>query len=232
MIDTVTRLDMAVGLLTRPSKHRVIDPVTGAAGWVTAEPLLIQLFIAVKNTTAGTAFKSSKVHPPLPFSGEALDLLAKIENVTAERWWAVHRLHFGEGRGTLGGRIRAWATSVRTDPDLTREAEKIMSGWVRDIEALLNPVRRAQIIGTCPACGEARSVSRTDDDGGTIVEPVLSLAYDAEGFPDVASCRECGEEWSGPGLSLLADALEGGGEDGTQGGDVSDMQEGDADALH
>jgi hypothetical protein len=212
MIDTVTRLDMAVGLLTRPSKHRVIDPVSGESGWVTADPLLVQLFLAVKNTTAGTAFKSSSVHAPLPFSSEALDLFTKIENVTAEHWWAVHRLHFGEGRGTLGGRIKAWAAAVRVDPALTREAEQIMSGWVRDIQAMLNPVRRAQIIGACPACNEER-IARPDADGGTVMEPALSLAYDEEGFPDVASCRNCGEEWSGSGLSLLADALEGGEED-------------------
>ena len=209
MIDTVTRLDMAVGLLTRPSKHRVVDPVTGAAGWVTADPLLVQLFLAVKNTSAGAVFKSSSINPPLPFSGEALDLLTDIENVTAERWWSLHRLHFGEGRATLGARIRTWAAVVRSDPDLTRDAERIMSGWVRDIQALLNPVRRAQIIGACPSCNEER-IARQDADGGTVMEPVLSLAYDPDGLPDVASCRACGDEWSGEGLSLLADAVRGG----------------------
>lgn len=208
--DAVTRLDMAVGLLTRPSKHRVIDPVTGDAVWITAEPLLIQLLLAIKNTGAGTTFKSSAVHPPLPFSGDALDLFRRIEDTTAERWWALHRLHFGEGRATLGARIRSWAAVVRSDPDLTREAERIMSGWVRDIQAMLNPERRAQIIGACPACGESRIAARTDDDGGTILEPVLFLAY-ADGVPDYAGCKSCGEEWSGFGsITRLADALGGG----------------------
>jgi hypothetical protein len=209
MIDTVTRLDMAVGLLTRPSKHRILDPETGRAVWVTADPLLIQLFMAVKNSTAGATFKSGSINPPLPLSGDALDLFAEIENVTAERWWALHRLHFGEGRATLGARIRTWAAVVRHDPDLTREAEQIMSGWVRDIKALLDPVRRAQIIGACPECGETRIVARTDDDGGTIMEPALSLVY-SENYPDFAVCRACGTEWRGYGLTVLADAVRGG----------------------
>lgn len=193
-METVTRLNIAVGLLTRVSTHRVTDPATGEPTWVTADPLLVQLVMAIKNSTAGTVFKSGAVHPPLPLSSDALDLLARIDEEATEHWWGVHRLHFGEGRGTLGGRIRAWAMAVQSDPALTTEAERIMSGWVRDIRALLEPQRKITIVGKCPECGTDR-VLRQDGDGGTVMDHTLFVRFDADGNPQTAACLSCKTEW-------------------------------------
>ena len=190
---TVLRLQIAVGLLTRNTMHKVTDPVTGADTYVTWAPLLSQLAAAVKNTSAGAAFKSGNVHAPLPLSADALDLLTHIDEVATEHWWMVHRLHFGEGRGTLPGRIRAWAMAAQADPSMARDAEHILSGWVDQIRALLEPTRRVHIRAQCPRCKAERA--RRDVDGETVMDYALYIRYSVDGEPLEAGCGACGVTW-------------------------------------
>lgn len=200
-------LDAAVGQLTRPTKHRVIDPQTGEARWVTAQPLLIQLVLAIANSGAGTAFKSSG-GTPMPISAGALDIYQEIEKTTAERWWAVHHLHHGHGRSTLAGRLRAWAAVAQADAELMAEAERLAVGWVKQITSLLQPLRRREIIGACPEC-DVRQVVRQDDEGETIKAPALVLIYSNDDKPLAATCQECGTTWEGHDIMVLAATING-----------------------
>jgi hypothetical protein len=195
MMEEATRLDAAVGLLTRPSKHLLVDPETREGRWVIADPMLLQLSMAIRNSGGATAFKSSS-GTPLPVSAQALDLFREIEATAAERWWSLHHLHFGQGRETLVGRIRTWAAVVRSNEAMTHEAMVIIEGWVRDIGALLQPLRRWEIRGACPTCKEAR-IQKVQE-GETVSSPVLSLVYTADGLPDAVRCASCGAEWIGP----------------------------------
>lgn len=199
-------LDAAVGQLTRPTKHRVIDPVTGEARWVTAQPLLVQLVLAIANSGAATAHKASN-GTPMPISAGALDIYQDIEKTTAERWWAVHHLHHGHGRSTLAGRLRAWASVVQADEELATEAERLAVGWVKAITGLLQPLRRREIIGQCPGCG-TRYILR-DDDGETIKAPALVLMYSIDDKPLAATCQECGATWEGHAIMDLAAVING-----------------------
>lgn len=199
-------LDAAVGQLTRPTKHRVVDPITGEGRWVTAQPLLVQLVLAIANSEASTTFKGSG-GTPLPISTQALDIYQDIEAETARHWWALHHLHHGHGRSTLAGRLRAWASVVQADADLLAETERLVLGWVKAITGLLQPLRRREIMGACPECG-MRYVLR-EDDGDTIKAPALVLVYDADGKPLAATCQDCGFTWEGHAIMDLAAAING-----------------------
>jgi len=192
MLDTL-KLDIAVGLLTRPSKHRLTDD-TGQHRWVTADPLLVQLAVAVGNSSAAAKFKAS-AGSPLPISADAHDLLERIMIEAAEHWWHTHALHKGEGRGTLGGQIRAWAMVARTSEQLLADAERIICGWAAEIQQLFEPVRRWEIRGSCPKCKTSRVLDRQDEDGHRIMKPALCVYYDAYGELDGATCASCGEVW-------------------------------------
>lgn len=198
-------LDAAVGQLTRETKHRVVDPVTGEARWVTAQPLLVQLVVAIANSGASTTFKGSGGNP-IPISAQALDVYQEIEAETARHWWALHHLHHGQGRSTLAGRLRAWAMAVRVDAELLAEAEGIIVGWVTTIAALLQPVRRREILGACPEC-EVAKVVRQDDDGETVKAPALVLMYDGDGRPLAATCQSCGVVWERHEIVDLAERI-------------------------
>lgn len=207
MIMPAMRLDMAVGLLTRPSKHRLVDPETREGRWVVADPMLLQLSMAIRNSGASVSFKSS-AGTPMPVSAQALDLFREIEATTAERWWSLHHLHFGQGRATLTGRIRTWAAVARSDAGLAIEAAVIMEGWVGDISGLLQPLRRWEIRGECPECKESR-IQKVQE-GETVSSPALSLVYTVDGFPDAVQCAGCGAEWQGPAsIAALAYRLNG-----------------------
>lgn len=208
-MDTLTKLNVAEGLLTRPSKHRLVDPDTGESKWVTADPLLTQLEVAVRNSTASASFRASS-GTPLPISADAFDLLQKIRSVTAERWWALYNLHFGQGRDTLSGRLRAWGMAAGSSEDLTREAERYFTGWVEAIRALLEPIRRREIQGSCPTCGAARMFDHHDEEGGTVTKPVLSVVYTREGVPGAAVCANCNSQWQGHDMAQLGRHVNGG----------------------
>lgn len=206
-MEPATRLDMAVGLLTRPSKHRLVDPETREGRWVVADPLLLQLVMAISNSGGSVSFKSS-AGTPLPLSAQALDLFRDIEETTIEQWWRVHHLHFGQGQRTLVARLRTWAAVVRADEALMLEAVVLIEGWVRDITALLQPLRRWEIRGECPACKESR-IEKVQE-GETVSSPVLSLVYTAEGLPDAVVCAGCGMRWEGEAdIARLAYKLNG-----------------------
>lgn len=199
-MDTL-KLDIAVSQLTRESKHRLVD-AEGNVRWVTADPLLVQLRIAIGHSTAPADFKAS-AGTPLPLAVGAYDLLARIAEVTAEHWWQLHKLHHGQGRTSLAGQMRAWAMAARHDPDTLAEAERIICGWVEDIQGMFEPARRWEIKGACPVCTQRKVTVRTDDEG-TVYAPALAVIYDKLGRLDGAQCSACGATWDSGTVVVLA----------------------------
>jgi hypothetical protein len=187
------RLDIAVGLLTRPSKHRIID-AEGNAVWVTADPLLVQLALAVQSSSAAPAFKASTA-AGIPMDAVAHDLLERIRATVVQLWWQTHQYHHGHGRGAkVAPMLRAWAAAVRADPELLDEAVTITEGWAAEIAGLFKPHRAWEVRGWCPKC-HARRVIDHDEDGGRITKPALEITFDADGHHDGARCHGCGNRW-------------------------------------
>lgn len=194
-------LDAAVGLLTRPSKHRV--NVGGGYRWVTADPLLLQLVVEIANTSASPTFKGSGGNP-IPIAADAYDLLCRIAEEVAEKWWQTFDRHHGVGRATLAGQLRAWAMVARTNPDDLAEATRIIGGYVSAIESLFAPVRRWEIIGPCPECKTARVIDHVDDIGHTITRTALGVFYSRDNQLAGASCAACGRTWDAAEVFDLA----------------------------
>ena len=197
MAADLLRLDAAVGLLTRDSKHRVALP-EGGHRWVTAAPLLVQLRMAVANSSAAATFASSSGNP-LPLSAGALDLLEEINASVNDHWWRTYRLHNGLGRGKVATELRAWAAVCRVDDGLARTCQLLCEGWCASITGLLQPARHWEIEGACPACKAAR-VATVNEDGETVRARALVITFAATGA-NWGECRGCGERFDSEDLA-------------------------------
>ena len=197
---TARELADAVDLLTREGKHWIRDGKRGRRLVITA-PLLVQLRMEITSSSGGAGGPSS-VTATIPLAAAALDLLEEIKATVHEEWWLTHGLHHGHGHGTLVGELRAWASVAH----LTSEgkglawAYRTCKGWADAIEGLLQPVRRWEIAGACPACKATRTVASLDV-GETVYAPALCLEFLADGARGL--CRACGMDFDPEVLALL-----------------------------
>lgn len=199
-MDPALKLDIAVGLLTRPSKHRIQD-ADGDPRWVVADPLLVQLRLAsVPSSSTGGA---PSVAAPIPLSADAHDLLERITEEVTAHWWYTHPIHQGRGGGTVVGKLLAWTTAARSSEVLVLRAGAITSRWVADIQAFFNPQLRRPLPGAkCPKCKAVRVLDR-EEDGEHFYRPALVQVCREDGALDRVECGACGSSWSGLELELL-----------------------------
>lgn len=204
-MDPALKLYIAVGLLTRPSKHRLVG-ADGTARWVEADPLLVQLRMAVGNSTAAAEPGVSSSGKPIPMSADAHDLLERIGEELTRHWWYTHPIHKGRGRETMVGKLLAWTAAARSSEVLVLRAGSITGRWVADIEALFNPQRRKPLPGAaCPAkgCGAVRVLDR-EEEGEHFYRPALVRVYDNAGQFTHLECGACGGTWNQLAMELLA----------------------------
>lgn len=206
-MDTVTKLRIAVGLLTRPSKHRVQDPEGGADRWMTAEALLVQLRLAVRNSSPGGSYTTSSNGTPVLISAAAFDLERTIRLAVTKQWAETLHLHHGH-QETIGAKLRTWAAVAESDEILTRQAERYCTGWVTQIQGLLSPVRRREIRGKCPGCFVDRVIDHYDEEGGMVMTTAL-VVESSEATPAYARCLHCNRVWLGQDMWLLVHDLNG-----------------------
>lgn len=190
-----------VDLLTREGKQWLRDGKRGRRLVITA-PLLVQLRMEITNASSGAGGGPSSTTAAIPLAAAALDLLNEIRATVHEEWWLTHGLHHGHGRGTLVGELRAWASVAH----LTSEGKglawtyRTCKGWADAITALLQPVRRWEIIGPCPMCKATRTVASLDV-GETVYAPALCLEFLEDGARGL--CRACGETFHPEVLAKL-----------------------------
>lgn len=203
-MDPALKLDIAIGLLTRRSKHLVKDPHTGKSQVVLAEPLLVQLRMASTPSSSTDGGGASSTRAPIPLNADAHDLLERIEEELTAQWWYTHPTHRGRGRESLVGKLLAWTTASRGSEVLLLRAGAITARWVEDIEGLFNPQRRRPLPGVCPnkKCGAARVFDR-EEEGEHFYRPALVQVYDDDGLFDRLECGVCGSAWSGLELELM-----------------------------
>lgn len=194
-----TELAAAVNLLTRDSKHLVADS-DGRSRFVTVSPLLVQLKLAIANSTAaGSGMGGGGAQ--IPLGAAALDLYTDIEETVRDNWWHTYPLHHGHGRGKTALELRAWAASVAmaTDPELALTCLHLCKVWVASINGLLQPVRRWEVRGACPACKRAKVLK--EEDGERIWGHTLSVCItETETW---AECLACGEKYVPATLARL-----------------------------
>lgn len=181
-------LAAAVNLLTRDSKHRVADS-DGRLRFVTVSPLLVQLKLAIANSTAAGSYGNGGGQR-IPLGAAALDLLVEITETVHAYWWQSYALHRGHGRGKVALELRAWA-SVCQEGEAHAECLRLCTGWVAGINGLLQPVRRWEVRGTCPGCQTARVL--TEQDGERIWGHALCVCITEE--ETWAECLACGRKF-------------------------------------
>lgn len=185
------KLDEAVNALTRETYSYVRD-ADGEGKFVVAPPLLMQLKVEITNSTGGQGGGATSSTAAIPLAAAALDLLEEIKAEVHDRWWQTYTLHHGYGRGRLVSELRTWAAAARAEPAELKTAYLMCTNWVAAIRGLLQPVRRWEISGRCPACKASR-VALSEDLGSPIYGPALVIEFQDGGATGL--CRACGEDY-------------------------------------
>ncbi|WP_295108681.1 hypothetical protein [uncultured Kocuria sp.] len=195
----MTLLAETVHQLTRT--HKVQVPGTQhPAQYADALPLLEQLRMLIRGTghggqEIGGAGGGSK--PPINL--RALDLWTEITTTVNQGWP-------GAGRPVtqsvpLGFKLRAWAEQ---DPENVRLTDQCLA-WAEQITRAIHPVKRIDIMGTCPSC-QCTHVMNTDPETG---EHTYNHALTAYTEPAHVACAVCGTTWEGQAIHHLRGLVRG-----------------------
>ncbi|AKJ72163.1 hypothetical protein GMA1_66 [Gordonia phage GMA1] len=152
-----------------------------------------RLTLLIDACTAGTGTGHGGHARSLPpVHVDAVDLMQRIER-RVEHWCVI----LGEcpiarrpDRPRVAAQLdaladRSWAPGMETALDLMIDS---LERWRSEIDRLLDPPRRWDLIAPCPACG-VQTVHRTDSAGETVRQPALSIA-DGE-----CVCLHCQTVW-------------------------------------
>lgn len=187
-------LDEAVSLLTRWTPQRVEcadehgHPVTK---FKSIPPLIGQLRAAITPGMEQGGGGASGGRPA-PMALNAFDLLRKIDETSTFQYWT----NGGTDRLvaiSIERRIRHWAIQARRAPEPLAEATRMISGWVKEIEALFNPQKRIELTGKCPGCRASHYL--VEEDGELIRKATLTATPATSG--SFAECGNCGARWEG-----------------------------------
>ena len=186
-------LIQAVNTLTRSTPHgmnREREDGTAYTHFLLEDPLLTQLRSAIRpGMEQGGGASGGR---PAPLAVNALDLYLDIERTTQTFYW----LHYSPGgdRQSLEAMIQSWAATASAKEQTTKEALKMIGGWITRIRALFDPGKSIELQGACPAKGCGARYYCQEDDGEKIRKPALT-AHPAAGRP-FAVCGVCGTRWS------------------------------------
>ncbi|MCC3276389.1 hypothetical protein LJ753_10960 [Arthrobacter sp. zg-Y20] len=199
-------LIQAVNTLTRSTPHgmnREREDGTAYIHFLLEEPLLSQLRAAIRpGMEQGGGASGGR---PAPLAVNALDLYLDIERTTHTFYW----LHYSPGgdRQSLEAMIQSWAATASAKEQTTKEALKMIGGWVTRIRALFDPGKSIELQGACPAEGCGARYYCQEDDGEKIRKPALT-AHPAAARP-FAVCGACGARWEGElQLNVLATLMQ------------------------
>lgn len=188
----------AVDALTKPTRRKIIQEVApGETKTVTLTdaPLLDQLDRAISSSMGGNSRGATLKSEGAILNSQALWEAIKISDLIRD--WC-HLAGIQSRRKDSAGDLRTWYVSTLTQPmdgDAIAYRVKVLRRWATQIGSMLNPVKEAQLMRPCPACGQ-------DDfwkDGQLYQHPMVRQhRADDEGDllnAVVITCRSCGEEW-------------------------------------
>lgn len=200
----MTALSDAVHRLTRP--HAGAVQRDDGRTYHQTDSLLDQLRDAFEGISGQGAGGGGT---PAPISLNAYDIYRRIESVSTRLYWDTHN---GGARETLEGKIQAWARIASATPDKATEAEKYVTGWVRDIEAYFKPPKPLTIGGPCPQCGYAHYL--VIEEGEHVRKPTLIGHANLDAMWVI--CDYCAARWEGDQIHNLIAALDTPGKELTQ----------------
>lgn len=163
------------------------DPESGATVPFREMPLFEQLRQERVSSTRRSGASGSGSRAPVAIP--ALVLWNEIQETLNTRMVQID----GKDRPDLSpeAKLQRWAAHTLQDPSggLQQQCLRTIVGWAMAIQNLLHPVRKTEILGTCPECRETHAWSWQED------EWIRNTALAAVGL-DV-TCGACGSQWCG-----------------------------------
>ena len=130
---------------------------------------------------------------------EGLDWITTIDT-TVTTWWPDPGPDNGEPETVRRLNLLAAHTWAPEDHEAIAWCVDDLEHWAMAGKALLEPVRRWELVAACPACGQA-TVHRPDPGGEIVRQAALQIT--AAG----CVCQSCRTEWAPIHYRLLAAAL-------------------------
>ena len=190
----------AVEKLTKPIRSKVMQGE--AVSHVELPPLLVQLDSSIRSSMGGTAAGASLAFEGAPLNTAALFKAMKISSQVID--WC-HAMKIKPVRNTRADLLAWYAAFTQTPPDPTveRYRTKVLHGWARSIEEMLNPPRERELPDACPTCEATEWWDMKT--GAKYARPLVvryrpgddDLIGDAKGF-----CRACETVWGARQLSF------------------------------
>jgi hypothetical protein len=189
-----------VHALTREHRVTYTDPETGAVTYPSQMSYFDQLRLEQGSGSRNSGASGSGSRSPIAI--QAMMLWTEIRETLNTRYILVQ----GNDRPDVEPESKLHAWHVHTLADTTGEAQKnclrSVAGWVQAIESLIRPVRRIEVVGTCPVegCHATHAWTWAED------EWVRNTAITAAGLE--AQCGACGTQWDGVALQELPGLME------------------------
>ncbi|KQQ98405.1 hypothetical protein ASF72_18340 [Arthrobacter sp. Leaf141] len=190
-------LNATVHRLTREHRTTNTDADTGEKSYPTELSLFQQLQQEIQSgrraegAGGGTGSRSPIAIPAFSLWSEIRETLATMHTAITGK---------DEPKLSAESKLQKWAAWTQADNsgETARKCLENATKWMLSIQQMLNPVRRAEIVGACPQdeCGATHAW--TWDEG----EYVRNTAITATGAE--ATCGACGTVWAGTELYTLA----------------------------
>ncbi|MDQ0679068.1 hypothetical protein QFZ30_002450 [Arthrobacter pascens] len=193
---TEQQLNATVHRLTRDHRTSHTDCDTGKTSYPTEMALFTQLRQEITSSSRPSTGASSGPRSPVALG--AVVLWDEIRETLATMHIAITGKD--EPATSPESKLQKWAawTQADTSGNETQKCLHRATAWAAAIDQLINPVRRIDISGSCPAegCGVSHAWTWDED------EYVRNTALTASGSE--ARCGACGATWVGAELHTLA----------------------------
>lgn len=200
-LNNLHRLDTAIHRLTQPHITRVMQRAAGGGRRETTlnHSALIDMLITASTTKSGSSTSSSSV------SGMVINAVAfqKIEDLKKQArasWLTLlpgGELLIDSFQYKLSGSLHLWHSTFvaryerrLVSPLMLADAAARYVGWMNLIDLMFEPQPVSDFIGSCPQC---HSEYLINTDGDRVRAITISFKT------VLATCRNCGETWAGPG---------------------------------
>lgn len=159
-------------------------------------PGLIQQLRESSTGVVGGGQGSSATNTRTPIAVGIWNLLHEIGGSASDHYQKASRQ---KAMGSAEENIRGWAASVQQFPEEVERCLAMTDKWIQQIGDLLNPVRRWELAGPCPSCGE-RFVVRESEDGKAKSSALTVSKIGAQ-------CGACEASWQPTEFHELAETL-------------------------
>ena len=199
--ENLIQLELSIHRLTQHYTSRVMQRPSGGGRRETViqhRPLISMLVTAA--TSKGGSSGTGSTAGGMVLNAVAFQKIADLKKHTRAAWLALipgGGLLVDSFRYTPGDSLYLWHQTFDAPNNLRRIAPHALAaattrwaGWVNLIELMFDPQPVAEFMAPCPGC-KVEHLLTLDD------EQVRSVAISYKTV--LATCRNCGETWSGPG---------------------------------